>query len=277
MGRLRRDPLEGRFVGEPSRRRRAGDVPVDLTVSAEDRGVVGEAEVHRAPDDRAEHDRDVGGRLAHRLQHLADRNLALERVAGLRREAGVVDRDRGLVGERADERDLALGERPHLRSDERQDADHGVAAEKRDPQGAVVAELGRVLPEVVGIRLDGRVPDVKDSLALEGVFHDVGALDGKGLPNPFHEIAELLGWLGRPGHEVERVAVDEEQAPVAPRIAELSGALHHRVEHGLKVRRGPAHHREHLGERGFARPRRGEVPLQVHCSAQPSPSRVRQS
>src|SRR5437764_10312717 len=136
-----------------------------------------------------------------------------------RSKTGVVDRDRGLVGERADERDLALGERPHLRSDERQDADHGVAAEKRDPQGAVVAELGRVLPEVVGIRLDRRVADVKDSLALEGVLHDVGALDGKGLPNPFLPIADLLGWLGRPGHEVERVAVDEEQAPVAPRIA----------------------------------------------------------
>ena len=80
-----------------------------------------------------------------------------------------------------------------------------------------------------------------------------------------------FGWLGRPGHEVERVAVDEEQAPVAPRIAELSGALHHRVEHGLKVRRGPAHHREHLGERGFARPRFGEISLQVQCSAQTAP------
>src|SRR5437764_8316678 len=52
-----------------------------------------------------------------------------------RSKTGVVDRDRGLVGERADERDLALGERPHVRSDERQDSDHGVAAEKRDPQG----------------------------------------------------------------------------------------------------------------------------------------------
>ena len=83
-------------------------------------GVVGEVDAERgrreqplaAVEDLVEHRLGVGDRAADDLQHLGGRGLLLERLLRLGEEASVLDRDHRLVGEGADQLELASSERP---------------------------------------------------------------------------------------------------------------------------------------------------------------------
>ena len=63
-----------------------------------------------AVEDLVEHRLRVGHRAADDLQHLGGRGLLLERLLGLVEQARVLDRDHRLVGERAQQADLLVGE-----------------------------------------------------------------------------------------------------------------------------------------------------------------------
>ena len=67
------------------------------------------AQPQRALGDRVEHRLHVGRRARDHAQDLADRRLLLERFLGLVEQAHVFDRDRRLVGEGLQQRDLLVG------------------------------------------------------------------------------------------------------------------------------------------------------------------------
>ena len=190
--RLSRQQLEPCFVGESARARGARDVAADLAVRAKDGCVIRMAELDGVLDDRPEHAGKVFRRLAHRFEDLADRDLALERLASLGGESRIVDRDRGLVSECANQRDLAVAERAHVRPDERQHSNHARAAKERNSEDGAVAELDSVLPKVVGVGFDGGIADVEDILALKDVLDYVRALDRPRLSYALPPIANLV-------------------------------------------------------------------------------------
>ena len=68
----------------------------------------------RARRSASKHRLHVGRRAADDAQHLGGRRLPLERLLGLVEQAHVLDRDHRLVGEGLEQRDLLVGERPHL-------------------------------------------------------------------------------------------------------------------------------------------------------------------
>ena len=101
------------------------DQAVPIAVDGRDRAA---EQARRAVEDRLEHRRDVGRRLADDAQHVADRHLVVERLAQLARalldlaqrlarlveEAHVLDRDHRLVGEDLQQPDVLLGEDARL-------------------------------------------------------------------------------------------------------------------------------------------------------------------
>src|SRR5439155_20886347 len=75
---------------------------------------VSAGEAYRLLQHDVEHGLEVEGRAADGLEYLTDRGLPLEGLLRLVEEANVLDRDRGLRGERLDELDLPRGERTCL-------------------------------------------------------------------------------------------------------------------------------------------------------------------
>ena len=84
-----------------------------------------------AREDRVEHRRRVRDRAADRRQHLAGRALLVERLLGLLEQPHVLERDRRLVAEGLQQRDLPLGERPHFLPAQQDRAERLPFAEQR--------------------------------------------------------------------------------------------------------------------------------------------------
>ena len=79
-----------------------------------DRNILAREQPLAAGEDRFEHGRRVGDRIADRGQDLTRRPLLIECFLRLVEQAHVLERDRRLVAESAQECDLPLGERPHF-------------------------------------------------------------------------------------------------------------------------------------------------------------------
>ena len=124
-------------------------------VESEDRALFGLAEPHRARGDGIEDRLDVGRRARDDTQNLAGGRLLLERLFRLVEQADVLDRDDGLVGERLQELDLPVGERPDLGPSDGDRPDGLGPAEQRNIERR---------PETVGPRHDTAL----------GVFVDLG-------------------------------------------------------------------------------------------------------
>ena len=111
--------------------------------------------------------RDAGGQLTKRGELLGLHQAVLRGAQVLQRlrqfaRAGldaleqphVLDRDRRLVGERRDQLDLLVGERPHLRTGQDQDADRDALAQHRNAENrAVIAQFLRLAQGVFRISL----------------------------------------------------------------------------------------------------------------------------
>ena len=80
----------------------------------EDKPEVGLADARRLFQHRIEHGCEVAGRGIDHLQYLGGRGLLLKRLARLGQEPRVLHRDNRLRGEVLEQRDLLVGERPHL-------------------------------------------------------------------------------------------------------------------------------------------------------------------
>ena len=74
--------------------------------------LIGIAEPRRQLDQRVEHDLQIEGRAADDLEHVGGGGLLLQQFPQLVEQAGILDRDHGLVGEVLDQLDLLVGERP---------------------------------------------------------------------------------------------------------------------------------------------------------------------
>jgi hypothetical protein len=122
-------------AGRGAGRQRAGR----LVVLA-DEPAVGAGKGDGLVDDRAEHGLRVQGGV-HRLTDLPERAQLLDRARELSRsiverlkQVHVVDGDHRLVGERGDQRDVALVEGAHLATVDRNHADAVVALHHRDEE-----------------------------------------------------------------------------------------------------------------------------------------------
>ena len=142
-------------------------------------------------------------------------------------QAGVRDRDRRLVGERLDERDLLLGERLRLCTRHADHADQVVLEHDRHAQHRAVrprprVEVLRVLEHVLDV--DGRAGDrgaARRRRAVERVGMLAVVLD-----------ALLQGRRRECGRE-EEVALEEPEAAVVG-SAEAHAGFDHLVEHRLE-------------------------------------------
>ena len=92
--------------------------------------------------------RRVGDRARDRGQDLARRALLVERLLRLVEQAHVLDRDHRLVGERAEQRYLVLGKRPHVLPAQQDGAERlAFAKERRDHHGAIAESLGDLVAQ----------------------------------------------------------------------------------------------------------------------------------
>ena len=98
----------------PARPAIGDDAQVSVVADLVDDEHLAREEVLATLQDRLEHGRRVGNRAADRRQHFAGRPLLIERFLGLVEQSNVFERDRGLIAEGSEQRDLALRERPHL-------------------------------------------------------------------------------------------------------------------------------------------------------------------
>ena len=137
----RRDQLVRHLIG--GAKRELTGVRIQLV----DRATVGASEASRVRDDRGQHLLEVE-RRGDGLADLAERTLLLDRLRQLARallqlleQAGVLDGDDGLVGERLQQRDLMLGERTYLVTTDGRSADRPSLPNQRNGQRCPVAEL----------------------------------------------------------------------------------------------------------------------------------------
>src|SRR5207247_1651032 len=108
------------------------------------------------------------------------------------------------------------------------------------------------------------VANMERSPRAHHVLHDERSLHGLGVAGTLAPRQETWArLLAGAGGEAVSLTVDEEEAAVAVRAAELSGALDDRVEDGLQVERRPTHQPQHLGERGLPREGLREPPVQI--------------
>ncbi len=198
-----------------------------------------------------EHRRHVGGGFADDAQDVCSRGLALQRLLRLVEQAHVLHRDGGLVGERGDEFDLLVVEKPRLLAAERQHADgHAFAQDRHGQQRAVAAHLLHV--------------DAAVNAAVGGVFHLVRRLQRHRLRRDRVLVEQrdrvrlqVLDQRRRGAVQaggVAQVALDAEDH-AHPGLAQPRGGADQGVQHGSQVEGGAADRLEHIGGGGLARQR----------------------
>ena len=115
-----------------------------ITALDPDGGIARPAEAHGARGDRIEHGPELARRPGNGAKDAGSRRLALERFLRLVEEAHVLDRDRGLIRECLDERDLAIAERSRSHTAKDHHPDLLIVAKQRHTQDGS-ASLGRGL------------------------------------------------------------------------------------------------------------------------------------
>ena len=213
---------------------------VDVLVLPVDEALVGAAQPHRALHEALEDRLEIERRAADDLQDLARRRLLLERLGEvavarfqLLEEPDVLDGDDGLVGERLQQLDLLVRERPRLGARDGDRPDGISFAHHRDRQVATIAEgsgeserrwanVGVVL-EVAHLD-DGAVQDGRCDLRLPTRRPRVGAA----------KRLEPLVCKVVVSDEVDQLTVEAKHA-AEEAVAELDDARSDRVEHGLDI------------------------------------------
>ena len=123
------------FVRQPLRPlaagRRPGDRPPFLAVGEDHIGVVEVKQAGCGRDDAIEYGRSVGRRAGDDPENLGRRRFALQRLLRLVEQARVLDGDHRLIAERFRLGDLLGAETVRARAHDKEDADAGVLAQKR--------------------------------------------------------------------------------------------------------------------------------------------------
>ena len=218
-------------------------------VVGEDAAGVGPAQAPRVARDGGEDRLDVGGAARDHAEDLARGGLLLEglgqlAVAGLElpEQARVLDRDHRLIGERPQQRDLAIGEALRLGAQEGDDPDRQAFAKHRHRECAPErGGRGHVAERVVGVR--AHVGDVGHT-SVEDRPPRGGAPIGRAGPRAAHR-RDAVATEAVVGDEVEQGLIEaEDEAEL--RFAQTRGGLGDRVEHRLDVGRGAGNDPEDL-------------------------------
>src|SRR5262249_9415703 len=198
-------------------------------------------------DDRVERGAQLVAHAREELRLVLARQLQLAAlVLDLVEQPHVLDRDRSLVGERLDQRNLFVSERLNLRLDETNDALWNSFAEHRDSKHRPKRKHFLRLGECVF----GVCPDVdylhraafEQSSAHRG---STASADGGTLP----KLQKFRRYIMR-GHRVARIAVVTENHSSCC-AAEPDSRTQESIEHGLQIEGRAADDLEHVGGGGL--------------------------
>ena len=109
-----------------------------VTLAQQNNRIVGLAEPRHRFCQRVENGLKIERRAADDLEHVGGRGLLLQRLAQLIEQARIFDRNHGLIGERGDQRNVTVIERPDDPSREYHDAYCDAFTHKRNAQGGSV-------------------------------------------------------------------------------------------------------------------------------------------
>ena len=262
----------GPGVPRARRRKRLGGAPVvcrfvQHPVFGEEDGRIGRpAESGGAPHDRFEHWLRVCRRSRDGSQDLARRRLLLQRFGNLfmrlcqrmilllqlREQPHVLDGNDRLVRKSLEEAGLLVGKRVYLGAPELNDADDRALAHEGSAQCRAKTYLrgeGARFGKLV--RLSLKVGDLNGSLLEDGT-------PAQGAPYDWKQEVHGLGNRAMVGGRAQVISVDPEDRRVVS-SAEASGALDHRVQDRLEIRRRPADHAQDLRGRRLLLERLREV------------------
>ena len=194
-------------------------------------------ELQPALHDGVEHRLGIGGRVADDVQNLGSRRLLLQRLgqivgalAQLVEQPRVFDRDRGLIGERLEQRDVLVLERTHLGAADQDRAQCATFADQRHGEDRPMPVIARILPGkckfIAGIQ---RVGYVNRPLVVDRTPHDRGTVEQVRLANRPAELAEC-----RPD---PKLPVVNDQDAHDLRVANASGMLGNHIQHRFHVAR----------------------------------------
>ena len=197
-----------------------------------------------ARQDLVEHRRRVGDRARDRGENLAGGALLVERLLGLVEQAHVLEGDRRLIGERPQERDLPLAERPHLLAAQQDRSERlSFAIERRDEHGAMAETLGDVVAERV-VRAGGeQVRHLDRPLFEHRATGQRLAVDRQRI-----DVAHEVGRRALRRQQAQRVAVGQVHRRHR-RVAQPGRALGDRLEHRLHVGRRARDHAQDFADR----------------------------
>ena len=188
---------------------------------------------------------EVEHRAADRLQHFGHRGLPLERFPRLIEETHVLDRDGGLIRERAQELYLPVGERLHRRAPECDRSERDAFSEHRCRQDRPLSHLTRATNpgRVLLFGLGQHVLDMHHA-ALD----DRSPAYGTSIHRPGRQCAAHRSVVGDLLEEAIR-AHQRDAAVLSG--AEARRVPSDRVEHWLTIGRGACHRAQHVTERGL--------------------------
>ena len=134
----------------------------------------GAAQLHRLFQHRVEHRREIAGRGIDDLQYLGGRGLLLQCLARLGQEPRILHRDDRLRREILQQRDLLVGERPHLLAIDADDAEQAFVLAQSAPRTRCGRHRGRRRAADPGsprrsIRSDATSARRNNRLAVTGV------------------------------------------------------------------------------------------------------------
>ena len=212
------------------------------------------AEPRGGLDERIEDGLEIEGRAADHLQHVAGRGLAFEQLlqiarqlAQLGQEPRVLDRDDRLVGEGADQLDLALAERLDPAAAKRDHADRLAFAQQRYAERrADVANRNRLGHRVV--RVCGDIGNVEHLTFERGSTSHRSAIDGE---YPVPQGGLVLGRKGDARHRPVDLAVAGGKMSVFGATEPRRG-IDERVENRLQIECRAADDFQHVAGRGLA-------------------------
>ena len=239
----------GRAIGAKTRRKsKHRDIPEAAVDEPLERTLVGATQSNRGLRQRVEHRLQIESRAADDLEHIGGRRLLLQRLVEFRRaglhfleQAGILDGDDRLVGERPDQIDVFVGERLDLGTAQHEHADRTSLSHQRHAQHRPEPDPVRRLQERV-FRVGKHVGHLHD-LVIEQYPPLHGAASRRQ--------ALVLGVRQPIGREivVSGVVVAFRLLPSDCghiRLAKLRGRLGERIEHCLQIERRAADDFQHV-------------------------------
>src|SRR6185312_2380164 len=239
----------GERLGYPAHRDRTELSPVEeLQASVSD-----PAKAVRFLQDRIEHGREIARRRIDDLQHLGSRGLPRERLARLLQEPRVLDGNDRLGSEVLHERDLLIGERPHLLAVHTESAEQSVVpaqcdAEQRARAAQIDKGTSRAVAGMILLRR-AHVRDVNKILTARDA-HETGRSRHR------HRLVKKLGegrWYGVSGSHAEVLTIANPQGAES-RLAQPRRLGEHRLEDRSEIARRTVDDLQYLG--------RGSLPLE---------------